>query len=257
MKYKISDSKEDCIVYNGHELHRIIALETLGEVNCGDKGGYIENEGNLSHNGRAWVFDDAKVYENAIVRDNARVVNDSMVFGHAIVFGNSMVVDFAKVSGFATVAGNCVIESFAYITDHAGVSGNAIVSENSRVIGYAKVSGNANVRGFAIISDHASVRGNALIAEHAFVTGVAEVSGPAIVIGNAFVRLNSDYIVFKNWWSSGRYFTWTRSNNMYNVGCFYGSGEELIKKAYSDFKESGDNYKAIVDYVNNVVLNKK
>lgn len=33
---------------------------------------------------------------------------------------------------------------------------------------------------------------------------------------------------------------------MWKVGCFYGTGEELIAKAYKDSKESGDKYKAIV-----------
>ena len=86
------------------------------------------------------------------------------------------------------------------------------------------------------------------------VVGDAEVCGNAEVYGNAEISSDKDYIVFKNFWSSGRHFTWTRSNNMWRVGCFYGTGEELIEKAYKDSKESGDNYKAVVDYVNNVVL---
>ena len=85
----------------------------------------------------------------------------------------------------------------------------------------------------------------------AMVCGNAMVYGRADVCGNARIESMRDYIVFKNWWSSGRYFTWTKSNNMWKVGCFYGSGEELIKKAYRDSKESGDKYKAVVEFVNN------
>lgn len=66
-----------------------------------------------------------------------------------------------------------------------------------------------------------------------------------------------DYIVFKNWWSSGRYFTWTRSNNMWSVGCFYGTGDELIKKAYADSEDKGKHYEEIVEYVNRCVLKNK
>lgn len=44
-----------------------------------------------------------------------------------------------------------------------------------------------------------------------------------------------------------RYFTWTRSNNMWRAGCFYGTGPELIEKAYHDSKLSGDCYKAYVE----------
>ena len=38
-----------------------------------------------------------------------------------------------------------------------------------------------------------------------------------------------EYITVKNWWSSGRYSTWTKSNNMWKVGCFHGTGKELIE----------------------------
>lgn len=80
----------------------------------------------------------------------------------------------------------------------------------------------------------------------------AIVYGNAKVCGNAKVEKESDYIVFKNWWSSGRYFTWTRSNDMWSVGCFYGTGEELIKKAYSDSEEKGREYERVVKYVESI-----
>ena len=88
---------------------------------------------------------------------------------------------------------------------------------------------------------------------NAWVCGNAKVYGNAWVCGNAKVCGNADYIVFKNWWSSGRYFTWTRSNNKYKVGCFYGSGDELIQKAYRDSEKSGINYGRIVRYVETIL----
>ena len=36
---------------------------------------------------------------------------------------------------------------------------------------------------------------------------------------------------------------------MWQVGCFYGTGQELIEKAYGDSKTSGDHYKYYVDFV--------
>lgn len=74
----------------------------------------------------------------------------------------------------------------------------------------------------------------------------------AEVCGEAVIKSKSDYIVFKNWWSSGRYFTWTRSNDIWSVGCFYGTGEELIKKAYNDSDESGREYERVVKYVESI-----
>ena len=63
--------------------------------------------------------------------------------------------------------------------------------------------------------------------------------------------------MFKNWWSSDRYFTWTRSNNMWKVGCFYGTGEELIKKAYADSEKSGKEYERMVKYVESILADEE
>ena len=100
---------------------------------------------------------------------------------------------------------------------------------------------------------NAWVYGNAKVYDDAKVYGNAWVYGDAEVRGGAKVYKNSDYIVFKNWWSSGRYFTWTRSNKMWKVGCFYGNGEELIKKAYADSEESGREYERVVKYVESIL----
>ena len=100
--------------------------------------------------------------------------------------------------------------------------------------------------------DDCWVYGEARVYGKAEVYGKARVHGEARVCGEAVIKSKSDYIVFKNWWSSGRYFTWTRSNDMWSVGCFYGTGEELIKKAYNDSDESGREYERIVKYVESI-----
>ena len=79
--------------------------------------------------------------------------------------------------------------------------------------------------------------------------GDAWVSGDATVSGDAWVTSQKDYIVFKNSWSSFRWFTYTKSNKMWKVGCFYGTGQELIKKAYEDSEQSGKCYEAYVNLV--------
>ena len=76
--------------------------------------------------------------------------------------------------------------------------------------------------------------------------------GNAWVSGNAKVSGNADFIVLKNNWSSGRYFTYTRSNELWKVGCFYGTGAELIAKAYKDSELSGKCYEASVNYVESI-----
>ena len=115
------------------------------------------------------------------------------------------------------------------------------VYDNALVYGNTKVYGNAIVFDNTIVRDNTKVRGNAIV------------SGNAEICGDAVITAISDYIFFKNWWSSGRCFTWTRSNNMWKVGCFYGTGDELIKKAYKDSEKSGKEYEKIVRYVESII----
>ena len=224
-KYKLTDETK---VTNGVVLHRIEALRDFGDIKVGDKGGYVEDERNLLHIGNAWVYDNAEVYGNALVRGNASVYDNALVRGNASVCGN------ASVYGTALVCGN------AEVFDNAIVCGNASVYDNALVCGNASVCDNAEVLGNACVCDNAWVRGNACVCDN------------ALVCGNAIISSNYDYIVFMNWWSSGRSFTWTRSNDMWCVGCFYGTGSELVEKAYKDSEVSGREYERIVNYVESV-----
>ena len=111
----------------GTKLFRIKAIVSFGDVQEGQLGGFIEKEDNLSHDGNAWVTDNAWVTGNAWVTDNARVT------------GNAWVTDNARVTDNACVTGN------------AWVTGNACVTGNARVAGNAWVTGNADyavVKGF-------------------------------------------------------------------------------------------------------------
>ena len=112
---------------------------------------------------------------------------------------------------------------------------------------------NAKVYNNAKVFDYADIYGNAKVYHYAMVYGNARVFGNAEICGKAEIANDLDYIVFKNWWSSGRYFTWTRSNNMWKVGCFYGTSNELIEKAYRDSNESGKEYEKIVKYIESIL----
>ena len=149
--------------------------------------------------------------------------------------GDAWVYSNAKVYGNAKVLGN------------AKVYGNAVVCDNAMVYGNSEVYGDAKVYDYAWVYDKSSVHGNACIRDY------AEVHNNAEICGNAVVCDNADYIVFKNFWSSGRFFTWTRSNNMWKVGCFYGTGKELIEKAYADSETSGRECEKIVRLIGSTI----
>ena len=141
----------------------------------------------------------------------------------------------------------------AWVYGNAEVFGNAKVYDNAKVFGDAKVYGTAWVYGNAEVYDNAWVFGDAKVYDNAWIYGDAKVFGNALVYGNAWVCgdahivTNADYAVYKNTWSSGRWFTYTRSNKKWAVGCFLGTGDELVKKAYADSELSGNCYKAIVE----------
>ena len=44
---------------------------------------------------------------------------------------------------------------------------------------------------------------------------------------------------------------------MWIVGCFFGTGEELIKKAYKDSDVSGREYERVVRYVESILKDEK
>lgn len=106
--------------------------------------------------------------------------------------------------------------------------------------------------GFVESENNLSHSGSSWVFDNAQVYDKAQVCDNAWVCGDAVIRNTRDYIVFKNWWSSGRYFTWTRSNDKWTVGCFHGTGQELIVKAYKDSELSGREYERIVNYVESI-----
>ena len=148
----------------------------------------------------------------------------------------------------------------AFASVSVGETGGWVESEkNLSQYGNAWVCGNAQVYDNAQVCDNAQVYGNARVYGDAWVYGDAKVYGYARVYGNARVygdakvKQTSDYIVLKNCWGSGRYFTYTSSNDKWHVGCFHGTGEELIKKAYSENELKGKCYEASVKYVQEIM----
>ena len=125
--------------------------------------------------------------------------------------------------------------------------------EKGELGGWIESEKNLSQDGDAWVFDNTKVGGNATVCGDATVGWNATVCGNATINEDANVRETADFIVFKNWWSSGRYFTWTRSNNKWKVGCFYGSGEELIAKAYKDSAKSGREYERVVKYVESIL----
>lgn len=131
----------------------------------------------------------------------------------------------------------------AKVRGHATIADYAVIKEKALITGHSMIYRDATICDYAITQDNAIVGGTTTVNEYAIICGNAE------LFGDAKVTCNRDYYVGKNIWSSGRYFTYTRSNRMWRVGCFHGTGKQLIEKAYKDNAISGREYERIVNYV--------
>lgn len=101
-KYELTEETTNIF---GKTLHRIRATRDFSNVHAGDLGGFIEDELNLSHDGDAWVYDNARVYGDARVDGNAQVGGNAWVGGDAWVKGDALVSGNALVYGNALVKG--------------------------------------------------------------------------------------------------------------------------------------------------------
>lgn len=234
-KYKIRTDISKQIF--GSTLYRIEALRDFCQVRKGDLGGWIEKEDNLSQRGTCWVFDDAMVFQNAKVTGKALVCDNANVYGYAMVTDNAIVCDNVHIYGCA------ILENDVSVHDRVLICGNAKLSNNAHIYDKVTILDNAHVYGYAYIFNEVRIYDNAKVHGH------VEINGNITIGNNAEIKSITDYYVGKNTWSSGRYFVYTRSNKMWNVGCFYGTSKELIEKAYKDSELSGRNYERVVKYV--------
>jgi NDP-sugar pyrophosphorylase family protein len=115
-KYDLTD---ESIIVSGHTLYRIRALRSFSAVREGDLGGWIEYEGNLSHDGDCWVFGGAKAFYNAKVFGDAMLSGNVSVHGNAHVSGDARVNDNAWICGNSKISGNCILNfnNYTYLYD--------------------------------------------------------------------------------------------------------------------------------------------
>lgn len=118
------------IMYKGHRLHQIRALRDFGNIKKGDVGGHIEGEGNLSHKGDCWVYDNAYVYEDAQICGNAQIGDYAKIYGHSLVLDNTCICGKAIVRDYATISDGAIIQCSALVQDSVEVKGQSIIRDN-------------------------------------------------------------------------------------------------------------------------------
>lgn len=153
--------------------------------------------------------------------------------------------------------------------------GSCWVREDSMVIGDSLIKGCAKVTNSTVINSvidnnaqlfnciikHSCINGNVYMSDCKITDSFLYLYGSQIIrcsfidicITADYLRLeychlntNDSFILFKNYWSSNRTFLYCINENLWYVGCFVGTGKELIKKAYKDSRLSGREYKHVV-----------
>lgn len=210
-KYELTN---EFIEIEGRKLYRIRALKSFGNVSKGELGGYIESEENLSHSGNAWVYNNAKVYDDARIMDNAMIREYAKVFGEAIVMNNARVYGNSKIYGSAS------------IFDDARVYGNAEIYNCAKLKDDASVSEDAKVYDMAIVYGGAEIYGCAEIRGHAWVTGCVD------ICCNADISEDTHFLNIGPIGSRDSFVTFfiTREKEIFvSCGCFEGNIDEFEK----------------------------
>lgn len=141
-KYEMTSNVKE---FFGHKLYQIKALKDFGNVKAGDLGGYIEKEENLSHEGNAWVYDEAQVFDNALVYGDAWIFCDACVFGKARIFGNACIFDEALIFDNALIYGNTQVYDKVRVCSNAQVSGDAQIYNKTVICNDAYICDKAQI----------------------------------------------------------------------------------------------------------------
>lgn len=226
------------IEFNGHPVYRIKALQDFGLVKKGDLGGYIESERNLGHLGDCWVYDNAVVYGDARVIDNAGIHNNAKVYGNALVSKNANIYDKSEVYGRALVSGYTKVKDTSKIFDDARVLGCSLICMNSTVCHSTTVGGDAIICDSRILN-HTNVYGNARVIS-ATVCDNAVVSHESRIGENGYITKTTDYITLGPITNDNDYLTFYLNANheiLVKTNMFDGPIEKLERR----FNQMGDN----------------
>lgn len=206
--YKLLEN--DTIEIRDVTLYRIQATKDSKYAKKGDLGGYIQGYHNLMDD--AWVYHDACVFGNALVRGNSRIYDDACVYENALVYDDARVFQDARVFG------------------------NSAISENARVFGNACISGDSRIYGKSHVYHNAIIYGNAWIFGNTHIQ-----SNDDYCVFQNFGSTNRDTTFFKN--KKGKVFV--------KCGCFQGSierFEQQVKETHGDNK-FGKEYLTMIELV--------
>jgi len=182
-KFELTDER---LEWKGYYLYRTRSLAdfttiTGRKVKAGDLGGFLHNERTLSQEGRCWVADDAKVYQEARVYGDAEVNGRAQAYEWARVRDSAIVRENSEIYGWASA------NRHAEVLGHARLFGDAIISDYSEVGDHAKIYGRATITGAANILGDADISSNCHILN---VSPIYQFLAPLTMFRNSNCRLS-------------------------------------------------------------------
>lgn len=174
------------------KLYQIKALKTFTtsngtKVKEGDLGGFISGEHNLSHEGNCWVANNAEVWDQACVSENAYLGGFSSLSDQVQLYGNAKVIR-GEISGNVKIYDNAKVSVKGSIEDEVEIFGNAAVGgKDTWICGSVKIFDNAQIGGNSFgkirISDNAQIYDNARIEANCDINGNVAIWGDTVICG--------------------------------------------------------------------------
>lgn len=185
-------------------MHRIEALRDIPEhgVKAGDLGGYVNDTSILSHDGTAWIADNAMVLSNVRVQGNAYVGGNAIVcsrfsYTYIVLDEDTKVMEYAQVliprdgeekKAGMTISGNVEIYGHAVVSEVQRIGGNVKICDNvfiekaERIIGDISIWGNVKIGKNARVFGKTDISGSTVLEDYASVTD-SSLSGATIITG--------------------------------------------------------------------------
>lgn len=196
-------------------LRRIRALRDIpaAGVQAGDLGGWVESthlaDGTLRLQDDAWVFDDAEVHGNAVLRHRAQARHSATVRGNVVMEGDSRALDRAHLHGVTRLrdraraadqselaggdlSGDVIVAGDAKTHNHVRLSEHFRLDDAASVFDRFQGFGHGHLTGSAVGGDDAMVGGDAVVTEYAHVGGEAFLTFGDRLDG--FERLHSNHL---------------------------------------------------------------
>ena len=193
-KYKIL--QDETIRHEGRTLYRIQAVKDFNDVKLGDRGGWIQQEENLSQDGLCWLYNDTKAYDNARVEKNATLRDNVQAFGNAYIGGNVKCSENVIIKDDAKVFDDVILQYFVQVYENARLSDRVVASKHAHIHGDTMLSGDVYVGDNVNIYGHAQLTGLTYVEDNVTIFGDVTLGSDDIICGDAVIDSNKSFLTF-------------------------------------------------------------